>query len=123
MSKLKTLLNKYLSKEEISSLIFSYDEKFTHESKATLLQNFHYILGTKIYPILTNHEYNHLPYILGSGTQGFVVSIEGNDLKLGINKFKNQTDIPLFRIKTTDYTTLPKKLAIKIQMFDSKDKY
>lgn len=121
MSTLKSLLNDYLSKEEIISLIDSYDVN-TRYDKNELLLKFHTILCRDIYPYLIGKR--EMANVCGSGSVGFIVSLESDNFTF--DKFETQTQIPLYRIKKSKLfieNKIPKNLALKIQILDSKDKY
>ena len=117
MTTLKSLLNDYLSKEEMLSLIESYDDYKKYDKNALFLL-FYNIMIKEIFPLI-NVE-SKVPTTCGSGSVGCVVSIESE--KFDFDKFEKQTKIPLYRIRKSKLTT-PKKIALKIQILDSKDKY
>jgi len=116
MPTLNSLLKEYLSKDEIISMIDSYDIK--KHDKNNLLLKFHTILCRDIFPLLIGKS--EMANVCGSGTVGFVVSLESNNFTF--DKFEKQTNIPLYRIRKSKLD-IPNKLALKIQIFDTNDKY
>lgn len=121
MTTLKSLLNDYLSKEDIISLIESYDNYKKHD-KNQLFLLFLNIVINKIFPLINVKP--QIPNICGSGSVGCVLSLQSQ--KFTLNNLEEQSEIPLYRIKRSklyNENKLPKQLALKIQLFDSNDKY
>jgi serine/threonine protein kinase len=109
------LLTEYLSKEEIISILNSYDDNKKHNIN-DLLAKFHGILWQNILPLLIGEQ--KIPQVCGSGTTGFVVSLENYNFDFA-NLEKNVT---LYRVRKSNLP-IPTKLALKIQIFNEKDKY
>jgi serine/threonine protein kinase len=120
MPTLKSLLNDYLSKEDIISLIESYDNK-KHDKNQLILS---FLNKTLLDIIKLLNVKEGIPLICGYGSVGCVVSLEST--KFTFDNFEKQSTIPLYRIKKSklcNEENLPKQLALKIQIFDTNDKY
>jgi serine/threonine protein kinase len=117
MPRIKDLLTEYLSKPEIISMIESYDNKqHNNLNYLNLLLQFHTILCRDIFPLLIGEQ--KMANVCGSGTVGFVVSLENDHFTF--DKFEQQ--MKLYRVRKSTLE-MPKKLALKIQIFHTKDKY
>jgi serine/threonine protein kinase len=127
MPTLSSIVKSYLDKENVVSLLNSYDDKrLSDPQKKNILNNF---IQSIFNPSLTN-QFNNLISIklIGSGTTGSVLSITAPAVKIteGIQKIiqtNSFKDLPIYRLKQSKIKTYPESVAIKIQMFYTSNKY
>jgi len=121
MTTLTSLLNDYMSKEEMLSLIDSYNDYKKFDKDQVLWTFFNY-MNQAILPLINIKL--PFPDICGSGTVGCVIAVETNG-RFAFDDFEKQTKVPIYRIRKSKLcnANMPKKLALKVQILDSKDKY
>lgn len=121
MTTLTSLLNDYMSKEEMLSLIDSYNDYKKFDKDQVLWTFFNY-MNQAILPLINIKL--PFPDICGSGTVGCVIAVETNG-RFAFDDFEKQTEIPIYRVRKSKLcnANMPKKLALKVQILDSKDKY
>jgi serine/threonine protein kinase len=126
MSTLSSIVKSYLDKENVVSLLNSYDDKrLLDPQKKEILKDFY---SNDFIPGMQKNFGIHFidVRILGKGSTNAILCITSDKLTDSLKKIietNSFNDSPIYRLKQSKIKDYPKSIAIKIQMFYTSNKY
>jgi hypothetical protein len=127
-TKVSNILREYISQADKTTLERDYNSNYNDNFKITLNNNqkisifeiVHFGMISSIMRVFFNQPI--IPEMIGSGTTGYVIKLQSDNINNGITNFENTGK--LFRIKKSNLLQNKiQNVAIKIQILSNKNKY
>ncbi len=120
MPTISSIVQDYLTKENVVSLLRSYEKrKMTDEMRSDLMRDFFNTIIGKTLPQLFGCEWRNTR-VIGAGTAGFIVGFNtetSKEMYEGFQRFQNIHFDRKYMNDSLINDTMPREMALKVQMF------